>query len=146
MYVFDSTVVRRGCRRGELWGWLLMESTCFQCARARLAPARARSVPSPPFSHSNIILILPSFVSASPPLSIPLACPPTSLTLSFLPSPSLLAPLGPRNKHTATHGATPSARSLRGRHNRRRKLPFPRAFRPTIWHRVSSPPASQGHM
>jgi hypothetical protein len=45
-----------------------MESTCFQCARARLAPARARSVQSLLFSHSNIILILilPPFVSASP--------------------------------------------------------------------------------
>lgn len=76
----------------------------------------------------------------------PLVCFPSSLTHSFLPSSPLLAPLGPRNKHTATHGATPSARSLRGRHNRRRKLPFPRAFRPTAWHRVSSSPASQGHM
>jgi len=51
--------------------------------------------------------------------------------LSFLFHPILLslpAPLRPRNKHTTAHGTTPSARPLRGRHNRRRKLPFPRSF------------------
>ena len=37
----------------ELSVWLLMGPTCFQCARARLAPARARSVASRPFSHSK---------------------------------------------------------------------------------------------
>jgi hypothetical protein len=37
----------------ELSVWLLMEPTCFQCAHARLAPARARSVSSRPFSHSK---------------------------------------------------------------------------------------------
>ena len=75
-----------------------MESTCFQCARARLAPARARSVPSLPFSHSNITLILPSFISASPPLSTPLVCCPTSLIRSFLPS--VLTSSSPTQKQT----------------------------------------------
>src|SRR5258708_39152737 len=92
-------------------------------------------------THSSLFFSLPH-----PLYPTPLACLLTSLLLSFLPSPSLLAPLGPRSKHTATHGATPSARSLRGRHNRRRKLPFPRAFRPTAWQRVSSSPATQGYL
>ena len=131
----------------ELSVWLLMGPTCFQCARARLAPARARSVASRPFSHSKShpdrsLFCLHPAPSAQPPSCAfrPLSPDP------FSPSPSMLAPLGPRNKHTTTQGATPSARSLRGRHNRRRKLPFPRALRPTVWHRVSSSPDTQGHL
>lgn len=127
----DSIVSGRGCRRATVW--LLMESTCFQCARARLAPARARSVSSRSFSHSFSLfpLLFPPFIH---------------VTLAFSSPSSSLAPLGPRHKHTATQGATPSARSLRGRHNRRRKLPFPCALRSILWHRVSSPPATQGHL
>lgn len=97
-----------------------------------------------PFSFEHHPHPSPFCLCLTPPIH--LACLPTSPMISFLSSPSLLAPLGPRSKHTATHGATPSARSLRGRHNRRRKLPFPCPFRPTVWHRVSSSPASQGHM
>jgi hypothetical protein len=128
----------------ELSVWLLMGPTCFQCARARLAPARARSVASRPFSHSKShpdrsLFCLHPAPSAQPPRVLSYPSHPTL----FLP---LLAPLGPRNKHTTTQGATPSARSLRGRHNRRRKLPFPRALRPTVWHRVSSSPDTQGHL
>ena len=66
-----------------------MESTCFQCARARLAPARARSVPPLPFSHSNIILIFSSFcLSLTPLLSHPRV--PSHLAHPFLSPLSVL--------------------------------------------------------
>ena len=131
----------------ELSVWLLMEPTCFQCARARLAPARARFVASSLFSHSKSHPDRSLFCLYPAPLYPPPSCAFRPLSSDpFSPSPLILAPLGPRNKHTTTQGATPSARSLRGRHNRRRKLPFPRALRPTVWHRVSSSPATQGHL
>lgn len=87
-----------------------MESTCFQCARARPAPARARSVPSHPFSHSNIILILPSFVSASPP-STPLTCFP-GLAHPFFSHPSVLTSSSRTQKQTHSNSRNNSVSSV----------------------------------
>jgi len=118
---------------------LSVRSRTTRSSKGKVCP-----IPYLPFSHSNIILILPPFVS--PPLYPPPACAFCPRPLHPFPPTALIAPLRPRSKHTATHGATSSARSLRGRHNRRRKLPFPRAFRPTVWHRVPSSPATQGYL
>jgi hypothetical protein len=109
---FDSVVVRRGCRWGEPLGWLLMESTCFQCARARLAPARARSVPSLPFSHSNIFLIFPSFCFCLTPTTPPLVCLPTYLAHHF-PSPlSVLTSSSRTQKQTHSNSRSNSVSSV----------------------------------
>jgi hypothetical protein len=85
----DSFIVSGVAVVGELSVWLLMEPTCFQCARARLAPARARSVSSRSFSHSKYppdrsLLRPPLVPSALPPmLSDPLpSCPFLTLRLS----------------------------------------------------------------
>ena len=48
---------------GDVWAWLLMAQTCFQCARARLAPARARRVPCYHSSTWSFNLILSSLFS-----------------------------------------------------------------------------------
>ncbi len=120
---------------GELWPWLLMAPTCFQCARARLAPARARRVPCYLFSASTFNLIFfPFFLpSSSPPHVLP----------NPYPSP---APFRPGCQHPTTHRTTRSTRSLRSRHNRRRKLPLSRPLRPTLWYRVPPPPTTKGHL
>jgi hypothetical protein len=76
---------------GGYWGslalWLLMASTCFQCARARLAPARARRVPcylSSTWSF-NLIFSLALLSSSSPSHVLPL------LLFVFPTSPQLLS-------------------------------------------------------
>ena len=47
---------------GQVWPWLLMTPTCFQCARARLALARARRVSCYHSSTWTFNLILSLFI------------------------------------------------------------------------------------
>jgi hypothetical protein len=87
-----------------------MESTCFQCARARLAPARARSVPSLLFSHSNIILIPPSFISASPSIHPPRV--PSDLAHPFFSPLSVLTSSSRTQKQTHSNSRSNSVNSV----------------------------------
>jgi hypothetical protein len=103
MYVLFFFVVACVGVIGEVWTWLLMAPTCFQCARARLAPARARRVPCYHFSTWTFNLILSSLFS---PHHHPLTCFPLLL------GPP--APFRPRCQHPATHGTTPPAWPLCG--------------------------------
>jgi hypothetical protein len=87
-----------------------MESTCFQCARARLALARARSVPLLPFSHSNIILIFPLFVSLTPLLTPPRV--PSHLAHPFLSPLSVLTSSSRTQKQIHSNSRSNSVSSV----------------------------------